>query len=158
MSIDKIVSEVQNANTKDELFRAARRLQELNNPHSEADPTLLAEISAKIAKHVNAVPAPDFEVPYSMRLIASMVKLLGAKSYVLADSDVWARIVGDTDTKYGFDPVTRISSVFAGYMGDSYGIKFFTDAYYPQEERVLPKNTLIVMSVDGSKGYSVRLI
>lgn len=145
------------ATTKEELFRAAANLRNHLNPDQEPDPEFKALIDERIATFTNAAPAPGFAIPYSVRLVALMVKNLGKGAYALIDGGAWTHLIGDSQTCQCLDPVARHKQILAGHMGVLFGMNIYTDAYRLPEEMVLPKNSLTVMSEDGSKGYTVQL-
>jgi hypothetical protein len=117
----------------------------------------MESIKLKIGAHVKATAGAAFAVPYSVRLLTCMLKDLGPNAYALIDSGAWTQFIGDNQTCLCLDPVARHDRLLAGHLGTMYGIEIYTDAYYHPDEQSLPKDTLIVMAADGSRGYAVRL-
>lgn len=131
------------------------------SPHEAADAELTATIKMRIVACGNAVSPPEFQVSYSVHLIASMLQALPVRKggYVVLNSKAWACAVGDTSTVAVLDPTSRRTAVLAGHLGVMFGIEVFTDCYYSAEDRILPEDCarMYVMSADGSTGYSVKL-
>ena len=149
------------ANTKDELLQTMEALTEnAEGRDMTPNPELLVLIKQMIASYANAAKPPAFTVPYSVMLIAKMLKALDTPTkgcYVLLGRGAWGITIGDSQTTQCMDPESKLSNLTAGRLGMLYGMPIYTDAYYHPEDQILPKNSLTVMSGDGSKGFAVEL-
>jgi hypothetical protein len=131
-------------------------------PMESADSTVQNIVHSKIARALDrAVLPPDFQVPFSPRLIYCMISSLETRagSYVVLNSKAWSTFVGHPETLQCFDPATRRAGVLSGHLGSLLGAEVYSDCYYSAEERILPEDCvrMYVMSADGSEGYSVNL-
>lgn len=146
-----------NASSKQDIYAAALAFSRLRHDSKQADPETLSEIMIRLRTHTSANPAPEFTIPYSVRLIAGLVLTMGKGAYVMVDGKAWAELVSDSQTTQCMDPTSRADQLLAGYLGTMFGTDFYTDAYYHTEARILADKHMYVMSADGSKGYAVRL-
>lgn len=155
---EELIEALDTARTKSELLAACTKLHEhYPTQRKDAHQDLVTMISALIDTHVHATLGAMFPVPMSAHLLASMHKEMGPRAYVLIDSEAWSKFVSAAEILGCLDPCCRVSDVFAGHVGVLYGVSVYTDAYYDKEMRSLPKNTLTVMSEDGTRGLMVTL-
>lgn len=155
---DELIEAIGTARTKSEVLNACTKLREhYPTTRESADLALMAEITAFIDTHVQASLGATFAIPLSARLLAGMYKEMGPKAYVLIDSEAWVKLMSDSEIQMCLDPCCRVSAVLAGHAGVMYGVSIYTDAYYDKELRSLPKNTLTVMSEDGTRGLMITL-
>jgi hypothetical protein len=155
---EALLEVLKSAKTKDQLFKAAQAYAQSFPATNRADPEHMAEVMLRLrACANNANPAPDFVVPFSMKLILNMGRELGPLWYVAVSNGAYQEVLGSVECYACMDPITNYSNLLAGELASAYGTKFYTDALYHPEIRMLAPNCVYVMSADGNRGHAVRV-
>jgi len=97
-------------------------------------------------------PAPSFNIPLSIDLIANMRVSLTHRgvvaNHVFLGSTVWSLLMGYQDFTDMFDPVTEAEVLASGHLGTLFGSFVFTDCYFELDNRVFTNDLLAVASID----------
>jgi len=85
--------------------------------------------------------------PYSLMTVATNVTRWGLKgAHLLAASDLWQDIIGNSDFFTAIDPVARHELLLTGELGTLYGMTITSDAYRHPEHKVLGQGEFYVIA------------